>query len=502
MELTLAELLASRAEFTPEHEAFVDGGLRLTFREADHRAGVLAEQLRKHGVKRGDRVIILAKNGEFLATSFFALSRLGAIVVVANWRLPANDLGYIARDSGSTAILADDEFANTARVLADQVDDLALRVVCGAACDGELGYQDLVATDIETLPQCVGEGDDDAVIMYTSGTTGRPKGAVLTNANMFWSAQGMATTISWEGTHRFLLVAPMFHIGGLAPLVCNVLRGTTTIFLRDFDPAAVWATISAERVTTLMTVPLMLGALLKVASVTTVDTSSLVAITCGGAMVPTHLIEACAALGVPVQVVYGITEFAGSLTFWTPAMGLDHLHTQGKPVFGARIAVVETDSGRPLDVGEPGELLACGPQRFDRYWQNPDATSAAITDDGWYRTGDIALIDEQGFLHLVDRAKDVIISGGENIYPAEIENALITHPAIAEVVVTGRHDDTWGEIPIAHVVLHADAEANEAELLDYARERLAGYKRPKAIEFIDAVPKNSVGKVLRRELRA
>lgn len=520
MPLTLAQLLETRAELAPNHEAFVDGETRLSFSEADARAAIFAAYLADRGISRGDRVLLLAKNSEFLATSLYAISRLGAISVVGNWRLPPAELEYVARDSGSTGLLYDADFAETASAVTQAVPDLRVRVmsvagtgVGGGQQSGDLHYQDALAMGAALpVPAIVGEDGDDAIIMYTSGTTGRPKGAVLTNANMFWSGQGMLSTISWETAHRFLLVAPMFHIGGLAPLTCNVLRGTTTVFMRDFDPVQVWQTISAERITTMMTVPLMLGAMIQVARATEVDASSLVAVTCGGAMVSRELVETFSAFAAPVQVVYGITEFAGGLTFWTEAMGRENLDSQGKPVFGSTVAVVDVETGEPLPRGEAGELLVSGPQRFDRYWQNEEATVAALTDDGWYRTGDVAYLDERGFVHLVDRVKDIIISGGENIYPAEIETVLAAHAAVADVVVVGESDERWGEVPVAHVVVRAEsadavvggateAGALAAELAEHCAGQLARYKLPKRIEFIDIVPRNTLGKVLRRELR-
>ncbi|WP_217132980.1 class I adenylate-forming enzyme family protein [Leucobacter chinensis] len=544
MPLTLAQLLEVRAELAPHHEAFVDGDTRLSFAEANARAASFAAYLAAEGIGRGDRVLLLAKNSEFLATALYAVSRLGAISVVGNWRLPPAELEYVARDSGSTGLLYDSAFAETAAAVTQAVPELRVRVV-GIAGEGENGgrshqvghddphYRNALATGAALpAPAIVGEDGDDAIIMYTSGTTGRPKGAVLTNANMFWSGQGMLSTISWETAHRFLLVAPMFHIGGLAPLTCNVLRGTTTVFMRDFDPVQVWQTIAAERITTMMTVPLMLGAMIQVARATEVDASSLVAVTCGGAMVSRELVEAFSAFAAPVQVVYGITEFAGGLTFWTEAMGRENLDSQGKPVFGSTVAVVDVETGEPLPRGEAGELLVSGPQRFDRYWQNEEATEAALTADGWYRTGDVAYLDERGFVHLVDRVKDIIISGGENIYPAELETVLAAHSAVADVVVVGEPDERWGEVPVAHVVLHADAAAGEggagegaageggageggaaesaaaaaaealaAELAEHCAGQLARYKLPKRIEFIEIVPRNTLGKVLRRELR-
>lgn len=496
MEPTPAQLLRNRAYLTPTAEAYVSDGHRITFAHAERHAAALAAHLHAAGIGHGDRILVLAKNSDFLATSLFAASWLGAITVVGNWRLPAAELAYILDDSGATAILYDDAFADTVHALADT------RPAVHALLSGGAAFRVIVESGAATPAAPAGTGTDPAVIMYTSGTTGRPKGAVLTGANLFWSAQGMTTTIAWEQAHRFLLVAPMFHIGGLAPLIANVLRGTTTVFLRDFDPVAVWHTIGQERITTMMTVPLMLKALLHVASQTPVDASSLVNVTCGGAMVPVPLIEAFSGLGVPVQVVYGITEFSGGLTYWLPSMGPDRASSQGKAVFHAELAVADLDTGGHVGPDTPGEVLVRGPQLFAEYWRNPEATDTALTDDGWYRTGDVGYLDQDGFVHLIDRVKDVIISGGENIYPAELEAIIATHPAVADVAVVGRADDTWGEVPIAHVVLRPDATSTAEQIIDHTTTQLASYKRPKDVVFTDAIPRNTLGKVLKRELRA
>lgn len=500
MEPTLADLLSCRAEHTPESIAFIDSTQRITFVQAEQRAHTVSAHLADRGVGHGDRVILLAKNGEFLATSLFALWRIGAIAVVANWRLPVEELRYIVGNSEAGVILADEEFADRAHQLCETTESLEFLLGSGSE-SGASGYHDLISSTPRSAYPVGARASDPAVIMYTSGTTGRPKGAVLSHANMFWSAQGMTTTIEWEAAHRFLLVAPMFHIGGLAPLICNLLRGTRTVFMRDFDPQAVWKVIAEEKITTMMTVPLMLQAMLSAAQKTEVDTSSLVSVTCGGSAVPDALVRAFAALGVPVQTVYGITEFTGGVTFWTSSMGEDRAETQGKPVFGADVAVIDPQTGNALGAEETGELICHGPQRFGYYWNNDEATHSAITAEGWYRTGDIGRIDREGKIYVVDRLKDIIISGGENIYPAEIERVLIQHPGVGEAAVVGRPDSTWGEVPVAYIARIPPADIAEEDVFSYLREHLASYKIPQQIEFTEALPKNAVGKLLKQPLR-
>ncbi|MDM7489354.1 AMP-binding protein [Rhodococcus sp. CSLK01-03] len=508
MEPTPAHVLADRARLTPDAPAYVDSsGRTFAFRDADRRARTLASRLATEGVKPRDRVVVLAKNDEFLATTFFALSYLGAVAVIANWRLPVPELAYVVENSEPVALLHDSEFADTvsALVYATNRADL-IRVVSGAAPAGDSAS---VVDAHETLEQPmgptltpVGTSTDPAVIMYTSGTTGRPKGAVLTNANLFWSAQSMTTTISWEPHHRFLLVSPMFHIAGLAPLTASVLRGNATIFMRDFDPVEVWRTIAAQRITTMMAVPLMLQAMLQAARANDVDSSSLLNISCGGSMVPLTLIDGFEELGVNIQVVYGMTEFTGSLTYRLPEMGAKSRASQGKALFGAELKIVDPATGTDAAASVPGEVWCRGPQRFAGYWRNDAATSEAVTVDGWYRSGDIGFLDADGFLHLVDRVKDMLISGGENIYPAELETVIAQHPDVIEVAVVGAPDERWGEVPVAHVVRAEGSSLTEEDVVALCRENLAGFKRPKKVVFIDRLPRNAIGKIQKAVLRA
>ncbi|MFM9376801.1 class I adenylate-forming enzyme family protein [Gordonia sp. VNK21] len=499
-EPTPARILDDRARLTPAASAYVDGGARFTFGEAAARVRVLAGWLSSQGVEPGDRILLVAKNGEFAATTVFAASHLGAAVVMANWRLSPAEIAYVVDDSRPSAVLYDsafEEMLDRVTRLRGAFSGAMMRHGSGSASVAEYGTVQSSAVPV-TAP-AAGNPSATAVIMYTSGTTGRPKGAEITGANLFWSAQGMSSSIEWEAAHRFLLAAPMFHIGGLAPLFANVLRGSTTVFLADFDPVEVWETIRAERITTMMTVPAMLAAMAQAAATTEVDATSLVNVTCGGSAVPVGLIDTFTRLGVDVQVVYGLTEFSGGLAYYLPSMGQEHRGSQGRPVFYADVAIIAPDTERRLPDGQVGEIICHGPQRFAGYLGNPRATREALTSDGWYRTGDVGFIDEAGMLTVVDRIKDMIISGGENIYPAEVEAVLLSHPAIADAAVVGVADEKWGEVPVAYVV--ADPSIGEYEILQFTRERLARYKQPKRVEVVQVLPRNAVGKIQKGRLR-
>lgn len=498
MSMHVGQLLSQRAALSPNREAVVAPNGRWTFGEFDSRCNRLASHLLGLGIAEGDRVAAYATNSEFLACALFAVTRIGATLVVLNWRLQAEELHYILGDSEPSALLFEGAFSEAVQQLAAERPHLLL---IGSEAPGTpSAYQDIVSADTVATAVVRGPGGDaPAVIMYTSGTTGRPKGAVLSHAALIWTAQSNSVTLEWNQDHRFLLIAPMFHIGGLSPMVTNVLKGSTTVLLPDFDPLQVWQIIARERITSLMSVPVMLQALLSVAQKHQVDSSSLVSVTCGASAVPKALIESCLAIGVTVQQVYGITEFCGAVTYWTHEMGLDHVHSHGKPLMFGEVKIADPVSFVEAPIGEDGEVWCRGPMMFSGYWRNPEATGAALLD-GWYRTGDIGRLDAQGFLYVVDRLKDMVISGGENIYPAELEAVIATLPGVREVAVVGMPDERWGEVPVAFVVPTEPGAAVETEIIEGCRQRLAGFKCVKAVRLTDALPRSSVGKVLKRQL--
>ncbi|MCY1282924.1 Long-chain-fatty-acid--CoA ligase FadD13 [compost metagenome] len=498
MSVHLGQLLSQRAVLSPSREALVTPAGRWTFRQFDQRVGRLASYLAAQGVNAGERIAVLARNGEILSSALFAAGRLGATLVVLNWRLKAEELEYILSDSTPTALIYEEEFGQTVgRLLAARPRLLLI----GSEPDGPGAHHESIVGAAHGYPPVIGNPafEHPAVIMYTSGTTGHPKGAMISHKAMIAGSQANSCTLDWRRDHRFLLIAPMFHIGGLSPLVTNVLKGCTTILLPDFDPLQAWKTIAQERVTSLMTVPVMLQALLTVARKTQVDSSSLQWVTCGASAVPAPLIEAGMAAGIEVQQVYGATEFGGAISFWTAEMGLDKAGSQGKALLGGEVKVVDIETHGSLAPGQKGEIWCRGPMMFDGYWRNPGATNSALID-GWYRTGDVGYLDEDGFIYVVDRCKDMIISGGENVYPAELEAVIQALPGIAEVAVVGRPDERWGEVPIAFVVVEAGAEITADAVMQICREKLAGFKCVKDVRFIQALPRSAVGKVLKRAL--
>lgn len=501
---SIGALLKERARLTPHKEALVDRGLRLSFSEFSHRVDALSATLTVRGIRKGDRVAIVARNSELHAVAVFAVAQLGAISVVVNWRLTAPEVDHILSDSTPSALIYDTEFAGVLANVSVDLPSVRIHEVTGE--DQELpesvdyrSFADL-AQPVTAAAIADIAGADPVVIMYTSGTTGRPKGAVLSHTSLISSSQATVCTVDWTYRQRFLLVAPMFHIGGLSHLITNVLRGTTTILMADFKAADAWRLIQDERVTTMMTVPAMLRALLADEGVSEVDRSHLEYMICGGSEVTTELIQEAAAHGIDIQLVYGATEFTGPITFWINESDPDGLGSAGKPIMGCEMTIHDPDTREQLPEGRDGEIWIRGDMLFAGYWKNPTASDEVVID-GWYRTGDIGFIDSNGRLRLRDRLKDMIISGGENIYPSEVENALLTHPLIVEVAVVGQADERWGEIPVAYVVPAAGSPLNEHDVIAHSKAQLASFKAVKDVVFVDELPKNAVGKLLRRQLR-
>lgn len=336
--------------------------------------------------------------------------------------------------------------------------------------------------------------------MYTSGTTGKPKGAILSHSNLLAASIGLTHTIDWWEQDRFLCVAPFFHIGGVAPLITNVHVGATTILMENFDPLAVWETIEAERITTMMTVPAMLAFMLKVIEKVQPDYSSIRNITCGASSVPKQIIQAYKELNIPIQQVYGITEYTGTVSFWKEAMGSSKFDSMGESVMHGQIKIIDPATAEEVAPGQNGEILCSGPQVLIGYYKNEKAYTD-IMKNGWYHTGDIGHFDEDGFLYVVDRLKDIIISGGENIYSAEIEALLTPHPAISEAAVIGVPDPNWGEIPRAYIVRAPGSKLSEQDIISFCKENLASYKAVKEVIFIKQLPRNAVGKLLKHKLK-
>ncbi|WP_406673263.1 long-chain fatty acid--CoA ligase [Nonomuraea sp. N2-4H] len=478
---------ARRARMTPERVALSYRGRDRTYRELLERVYRLACALGGTlGVRRGDRVAFLGVNQPAMVETFFAAGLLGAVFVPLNTRLAEPELRYILEDAEAAVL-----------VLGEERDGGGLpgRHV------GAAEYEELIASGSpEPVDEPVSQ-DDICLIMYTSGTTGRPKGAMLTHGNLTWNAVNLLVDVPLAHDEVVLISAPMFHIAALAQtLIPCVLKGGRAVLEPSFDVDRTYDLIERERVTVMFGVPSMFGFIAQSPRWPTADLSSLRHLLCGGAPVPEPLIRTYQERGLTFLQGYGMTETSPGALFLGAERSVDKAGTAGVPCFFSDVRLVAPD-GSPAAPGRPGELYVQGPNVMAGDWRRPEDTAKVLSDDGWFRSGDIGVADEDGYVRISDRINDLIISGGENIYPAEVESALYEHPAVAECAVIGVPDERWGEVGKALVVLRPDHRAGADDLLKHLDGRLARYKIPKYVEFVGELPKNAAGKLLKAPLR-
>ena len=504
MELSLGKLLTKRASMHPQKTAFkvLESSDTYTFQQYENRAIQTANLFLQLGVKHGDRVGVLMLNCAEYMQAFFACAKLGAVCVPMNWRLATAEISYIVQDAGIKVLLYSGEFSNQVKDLA-KIDSTLQHVehfLFTGQSDNPFArhFNELRDQQSLHLSRCSGSNNDLCMIMYTSGTTGHPKGAMHTHHTMMWALITLSATINTTGLDRFITAMPFFHIGALAPVLMGVYDGFTLLCVQKFAPDTFWQQIEAERATETMLVPAMLNFMLHVKEKDTCDVSSLKWIMTGGAPVPVSLIKAYQAKGIEIHQVYGMTESAGPACLISEKNAIERAGSAGKGFLHTQVKVVRPD-GTDVEPGEKGEVLVKGEHIMKGYW-NLEEKTKEVLKDGWYYSGDAGQIDEDGFIYIVDRMKDMIISGGENIYPAEIEAALVCHPDVKEVAVVGKADEKWGEVPVAFVCKNKHT-LDQAALLQHLEPRLARFKTPQAFHFIDLLPRNSSGKVLKTELR-
>ncbi|MGW2492149.1 acyl-CoA synthetase [Streptomyces sp. NPDC001606] len=482
---------ARRARKTPHRTALLHEERATSYAELHDRTTRLAHLLRARGVRQGDRVAFLGPNHPAFLETLFAAGQLGAVFVPLNNRLAAPELRYQLRDSGSRLLLTVRQPGSA---------ELSAHVEVLEA-EGD-GYETLLA-QASTDPLDVPVGPDDlCMIMYTSGTTGRPKGAMLTHGNILWNSLNVLVDVDLSTDEVTLVSAPLFHTAALN-MTClpTLLKGGTAVLESAFDPARTLELIERHRITCLFGVPAMYDAIAAEPGWAEADLGSLRNLLCGGAPVPTRTIRRYLDGGLAFVQGYGMTEASPGVLLLDRQDALSHAGTAGVPHFFTDVRLADP-AGDPVGVDEPGEVLIAGPHVTPGYWERPEETAAAFRDGHWFRSGDIAAVDAEGYIRLVDRLKDMFISGGENVYPAEVENALLEHPAVAECAVFGVPDEKWGEVGRAVVVLRPGAEAGVEELIAHLDGRLARYKIPKSVLFTDALPRSGAGKLLKGPLRA
>ena len=504
-DVSLGNWLRQRAIRSPNRRAITFEGTTLTYRELQDRIDRVAIVLRDGGIRAGDRVGYLGFNHPAFIETLFAAARLGAIFVPLNFRLTGPELEFIVNDAGCHTIVAD---SNHLDVLDTIRSDVAVTRWLSVETVGDTrnGWDDYAAA-IGAVAEPLGEmppvdAEATAVIMYTSGTTGLPKGAMLTHANFWWNNANYAHMLDVLEDDVSLVFAPLFHIGGLnVTTLLTMQKGGEVVLHRSFDPVAALDDVPKYGVTTIFGVPAMFLFISQVPQFNDADLTSIRMLICGGAPVPEPLMKVFAGRGIPINQGYGLTETAPMVSFLTSEFGMEKIGSAGKTPLFCEVKLVDTDGNDVIEPDVKGEVCVAGPNVMKGYWNRPEATAEAIDATGWFHTGDVGYLDADGFLFIADRVKDMVISGGENVYPAEVESVLYDHPAIIEVAVIGVPDERWGEAVTAVAVLKEGEELTLAGLRDFATDRLARYKLPTKLEVVDVIPRNASGKVLKRELR-
>jgi len=500
-----AELLSKRAELTPDREALYETatGRRYTYHQLNERANRAANFLREElGVEKGDRVSILANNGIEYLDLFYGVAKIGAIFAPLNWRLVAAELTYIVNDNRPKVLIVGPEFVDVVAEMRPQIDVEHYVGLTDAALDGSRDYDALLAAAPPDEPQRPPlDGETPYCLLYTSGTTGRPKGAIIPHRQVLWNC--INTTISWGLTEHDVspVFTPLFHAGGLFAFLTPLFYlGGRIVLSKAFDADETLRIIQEEGCTVILGVPTLFRLWMDAPGFAEADFSHVHFFISGGAPCPPQLIQAWREeKKIVFRQGYGLTEVGPNCFSMTDEESVRKVGSVGKPIFHSAMRLVD-EAGRDVPTGETGELLIAGPHVCSGYWNNPEATAAAL-EDGWFHTGDMAWRDEDGFYTIAGRFKDMIISGGENVYALEVESVFMQHDAVAEAALIGRPDEKWGEVGVMIVVLKPGATTSEAELRAFCHGKLARYKIPKQVIFVDELPHSPYGKVEKVKLK-
>lgn len=490
-----------------EHTALVFRERVTSYAALDRYANQVANGLGEC-IQAGQRVAVLAKNNDHFFEILLGASKCGAVLVGVNWRLAAPEVEYILQDSETQVLFIDPSFLPLLDTIREQLPLLRQVLVFDKGATQAEGYQSWRQAQSYRPPTFSAAADDTVLQMYTSGTTGRPKGVQLSSAALLSLREAEHRVGEWSHSSPedvILVVMPLFHIGGAATGLIALYNGARAVLVEEVDPGQIVGLIESERVTRTFLVPAAIQLVLDHPRCRPEVFSSLKLLLYGASPIPAALLQR--ALGVMqcgFAQLYGMTETAGSMTVLEPR---DHgdpharkMASCGKPYPGVDIAIAD-EQGRHLPAEAVGEILIRSPSLMSGYWQRPDATAATIRN-GWLHSGDAGYLDEEGFLYIYDRVKDMIVSGGENIYPAEVESALYSHPGVQDVAVIGVPSERWGEEVKAVVICKDGADPSAQDLIDFARQQIAGYKVPKSVDFVDELPRNASGKLLKKDIRA
>jgi acyl-CoA synthetase (AMP-forming)/AMP-acid ligase II len=507
---TLGDVPRHHGRMRPDEVAMSFEGRDTTFGQLDARSNQVAAALVASGVEPGDCVAYFGKNSDHYFELLFGVAKLGAIIVPIGWRLSTDEAAYIIDDAQAHVVFAGPECLACA---AAAVAASASRPAIIAMEKGDHGHrtyeawrdaQSAEARDYEVEPE------DTALLLYTSGTTGRPKGVMLTSANLLRSRRRLSEAAmgwnEWQEGEVNYVAMPVAHIGGTGWGLVGIINGVKNVVARDFNPMEALEAIQRERIAKMFMVPAALQFIIRIPRAREIDYSSLTHILYGASPMPVDLLRECMdVFGCGFVQQYGMTETTGTIVYLPPqdhdAKGNQRMASAGLPMPGVEIAIFD-ESGNKLPPNQTGEIATRSLANMKGYWRKQDATASTINGDGWLRTGDAGYLDEDGYLFIQDRIKDMIITGGENVYPAEVENAVHGHPHVAEVAVIGVPDDTWGESVKAIVVPKPGATPDANDIIAFARSRIAHFKAPRSVDFLATpLPRSTSGKILRRELR-
>jgi len=505
---TLADMVRAQAKARGKTVAFEFEGRRTSFAEFDILTNRVANGLKALGVKRQERIAYLGKNSDFFFELLLGAMKANVVMAPVNWRLAAPEIAYIVADCKAPVLFVGPELVEQVRAIRSQLPDLSTVITTeGGAAEWQdyASWRDAQSADD---PAVEISRQDVAIQLYTSGTTGKPKGAMLSHANLLnliETGDGEKPQWNrWTEQDVSLVAMPIFHIGGSGWGLLGLYHGAKGLIAREFDPTKVLDFIEHSKITKLFMVPAAMQFVVRQPRARQVDFSNLKYMLYGASPIPAALLKECIEVfGCGFVQLYGLTETTGTIVALPPedhVEGLDRMRSAGKALPGIELAILDSE-GKRLPPGEVGEIATRSGSNMVGYWNLPDATARTIGRDGWLRTGDAGYMDKDGYLYIHDRIKDMIISGGENIYPAEVESAICDHPDVAEAAVVGIPDETWGEAVKAIVVLKPGKQASASDIINFTRTRIAGFKTPKSVDFMNALPRNASGKILRRNLR-
>jgi len=509
------EFLYIATAICPDRRFIVFEGDIWSFAQFNERVNRLANAFRDSGLKKGDRIGMLHVNCPQYVETYFAAAKIGAIFVPLNFRAKSDELAYMIGNAKPNTLLVGARYFDMIKEMLTELPSVKVCICVDARQQGDPFYEDLIDSSSSDEVSADIDDEDVTILMYTAGTTGRPKGVPLRHSDFVSYMLENVEPADPEIEERNLLTVPLYHVAGMQAMLGAVYGGRTLILMRQFEAKEWLQTVQKEQATRAMLVPTMLKWVIEDPDFHEYDLSSLSVITYGAAPMPLHVIRKAIAEmpGVRFINAFGQTETASTITVLGPE---DHViegteaekekklkrltSSIGRPLADVEVKIVD-EEGTVLPAGEVGEIYAKGPRIMKGYWGDEDKSAQVITADGWLRTSDKGWMDEDGYIYLAGRSDDMIIRGGENISPEEVENALHSHPKIDEVAVIGIPDPDWGQEPRAIVVLKKNENAGEDEIMAYCRSRLAGFKRPRSIVFIDSLPRNPMGKILKKELR-